>query len=105
MKFKELKNKIKEEQKQLALDIRKGKFARKPKNRDNSNYSYYENLYWNRVNYRHTHIAYCEFFNKTPYEKIEPNSKQEYPFNRSKIDSLKAEWEKSLFSLEWDDLE
>ena len=98
MTFKELKKHIKEEQKNLARAIRKGKDARKPSNRNEDNIGYYNALYWNRVSYRHKHIAYCEFFNKTPYEKIENPRKENstYPFSRSKIDAYKKEWESLL---------
>lgn len=97
MKPKELKLKIKEQQKQLAKDIRIGKFARKPKNRTADNRKYYEERYWNSVNFRHTHIAYCEFFNKTPYERIESNPRNTgYPFSRTKIDNLKSKWKEII---------
>lgn len=86
MTFKELKNKIKEEQKQLALKIRRGKFLRKPKNRvgmtdeDRHLYFYrydqYKEAFFNGSyamsgDYRARHIAYCMFFNNTPYGMIE----------------------------------
>lgn len=89
MTYIELKNK--KEQKLLAEDIKIGKSGRKPKNRKKEHASFYNNLYWNRVNYRHKHIAYCEFFNNTPYEMIERPSVHNKP-NRSKIDSYKTEW-------------
>jgi len=91
MTYIELKNKIKEEQKLLAEDIKTGKTGRKPKNRNKENSGFYEHLFWNRIEYRHRHIAYCEFFNNTPYEKIEQPSAYNKP-NRSKIDSYKKEW-------------
>jgi len=58
MKFKELKNQIKEEQKESASQIRS---LRKDR----------ESTSWLSFTFRHKHIAYCQFFNKTPYEKIE----------------------------------
>jgi hypothetical protein len=66
MTFKELKNKIKSEQKILASEIRALKAKRKE-----SPYGYVPGLEYKRDEYRHKHIAYCQFFNKTPYEKIE----------------------------------
>lgn len=98
MTYKELKQHIKEEQKALARAIRKGKSARKPSNRNEENIGFYEALFWNRINYRHRHIAYCEYFNNTPYEKIEKPRRENltYPFTRSKIDSYKKEWESLL---------
>lgn len=69
MKFKELKNKIKEEQKKLARKIKSLKAKRKV-----TPYGYVSGLDDERFKYRHKHVAYCQFFNNTPYEKIEPNT-------------------------------
>jgi len=66
MTFKELKHKIKEEQKQLAQKIKEQKSTRKE-----VQYGYVQGLEYNRNNFRHIHIAYCQFFNKTPYSMIE----------------------------------
>ena len=66
MTFKELKNKIKSEQKQLASEIRAMKSKRKE-----VPCGYVSGLDYKRDEYRHVHIAYCQFFNNTPYEKIE----------------------------------
>lgn len=66
MTFKELKNKIKQEQKSLAQKIKEQKETRKE-----VAYGYVSGLDENRWTYRHVHIAYCQFFNKTPYDKIE----------------------------------
>ncbi len=96
MTYKELKQQTKDELKILAVAIKKGKFARKPKN-SNGN-GYLEALFWNRINYRHKHIAYCEFFNNTPYEQIEQPRADNKP-NRNKIDSYKKEWAELL---DWD---
>jgi len=98
MTYKELKLQIKEELKVLAQAIKQGKTARKPKNRNEENYGFYNALYWNKINYRHKHIAYCEFFNNTPYEQIEQPRSNNKP-NRSKIDSYKNEWTELL---DWD---
>lgn len=110
MTFKELKTKIKEEQKQLAKQIRRGKFLRKPKNRFNLTdedkrlffyrYSEYKEKFFGGVirlsnEYRHIHIAYCEFFNNTPYEKIEQPRYNLY-VNRPKIDKMKKDWENQI---------
>jgi len=89
MKFKELKNQIKEEQKQLAQVIKKLKATRKQ-----SPYGYVSGLDWEQHTYRHKHIAYCQFFNKTPYEKIE-RSCHEDP-NTSTIDNYTKEWYSTL---------
>lgn len=83
MTYKELKNKIKQEQKDLALKIRRGKYLRKPDNRGNNITDEDKKLYyyggyfddWKvyslSFQYRNKHIAYCSFFNNTPYHAIE----------------------------------
>jgi hypothetical protein len=108
MTFKQLKNQIKEEQKQLALKIRRGKFLRKPKNRvdltdnDKRLYFYRYQDYKDRfftdtgklsLEYRHIHVAYCEFFNKTEYGMIEQNPRFTMYFDRSYCERMKEHWE------------
>jgi hypothetical protein len=66
MTFKELKFKIKEEQKSLAQKIKEAKGKRKE-----LPYGYVPGLDYDRDQYRHIHIAYCQFFNNTPYGMIE----------------------------------
>lgn len=95
MTYKELRKHIKEEQKALATAIKKGKSARKPSNRNDENIGYYNALYWNRINYRYKHIAYCSMFNKTPYEKIE-KPRENNPINKNRLDTIKREWESLL---------
>ena len=109
MTFKELKHKIKEEQKQLAQKIRRGKYLRKPDRRedmtaDDKRFYFYKgynnNLYFydqGRVEdlsseYRHIHIMYCHMFNGTPYDKIEQPRDENGP-NGSLLDSFKKQWE------------
>ena len=89
MTFKELKNKIKEEQKSLAQQIKEQKGKRKE-----SPDGYVDGLQYNRYNYRHRHIVYCTFFNNTPYEKIE-RSCHEHP-NSTLLENLKENWESKL---------
>lgn len=89
MKFKELKNKIKEEQKQLVKEIRTAKVKRK-KSPD----GYISGLSNKRYTFRHRHIAYCQLFNKTPYEKIERKC-HEKP-NTFLIDKYMKEWYKEI---------
>ena len=91
MTYKELKKHIKDEQKVLAEAIKKGKFARKPSNRTANNIGYHDSLFWNRINYRHKHIAYCEMFNRKKYSEIEQPRHNNKP-NRRKIDGYKTEW-------------
>lgn len=108
MTYKDLKNKIKEAQKILALQIRRGKFLRKPDNRiditendKNLYYSKWDNDFscWKVENlsdeYRHKHIGYCNLFNNTSYELIESPRDNNKP-NTSAIDSYKNEWKGQL---------
>ena len=89
MTFKELKHKIKEEQKLLAQKIKELKSKRKE-----VQYGYVEGLDYNRHNYRHTHIAYCQFFNRTPYDMIE-RSCHENPSKRI-IEKDTTNWESQI---------
>lgn len=98
MKFRELKKQTKEEMKNLASQIRIGKPLRKPdvwaaSNKDERKAS--DQLYRNRINYRHMHIAYCEFFNNTPYEMIEQPRENNKPI-KNKIESYKKIWEEEI---------
>lgn len=107
MTYKELKNKIKEEQKTLAQQIKRGKSIRKPKDRINISEQdrglYYGHwgesdgfCYWKVTGlsdyYRHLHIAYCMFFNNTPYEHIEQPRDDNKP-RKSRLDQIKKEWQ------------
>ena len=103
MTFKELKLKIKEEQKTLALEIRRGKHLRKPDNRtditDDDKHLYYyggDFEHWKvdiiSNNYRHRHIAYCKMFNNTAYELIEQPRHGNKPSSHD-LDFYKKEWE------------
>lgn len=106
MTYKSLKNKIKEEQKSLAYLIRRGKFFRKLKNRATQTEEE-KKLYGDKIDiidynvrsfsqdYRSIHIAYCHFFNKTPYEKIEKPRKKN-PFNTYLYEKCIRDWEKIL---------
>ena len=108
MTYKDLKNKIKEEQKALALDIRRGKFLRKPINRTDVTeddkdlyYSSWDDDFSNwkveslSDEYRHKHIAYCTFFNNTPYDLIESPRDDNKADSRA-IQSYMDEWEGQL---------
>lgn len=66
MTFKELKKQIKEEQKNRAIEIKELKSKRK-----SVPCGYVGGLNYNSDRYRHMHIAYCQFFNNTPYSMIE----------------------------------
>lgn len=105
MTFKELRKRVKEEQKQLAKDIRRGKYLRKPSNRtditdDDKNLYYHygdfetymvEGLSWN---YRHYHVAYCTFFNNTPYNLIESSPAKGPDTERIRL--IKEGWESEI---------
>ena len=96
MTFKELKLKIKIEQKKLSRTIRILKSARKPKiySTNPKKYNSLGNLETHQYNFRHTHIAYCTFFNNTPYEKIEKICLEDpYDF---KINKLKKQWDEII---------
>lgn len=108
MTFKELKQKIKEEQKQLAQLISRGKYLRKPHRRtddevtkeDRKNYfysSYYEYFKVTSLgdDYRHRHIVYCTMFNNTPYEQIEQPAEDNRP-SQARLDNIRKLWEKEL---------
>lgn len=111
MNFKQLKNKIKEEQKELAQKITIVKSYRKPSSRDNvkeehidvcfheyegklryDGYKVYRMIY----DYRHKHIAYCQFFNKTPYRLIEGKTRDDNRPNKHSIKSYTEKWENIL---------
>ncbi len=93
---KQLKLKIKEEQKQKASSIRLLKLARKPKvyNTDPSMYDKLGHLETHRYDFRHIHIAYCMFFNNTEYEAIERKC-DDIP-NSLYIQKLKDEWNRYI---------
>lgn len=95
MTYKELKKKIKDEQKSLALKIRNGKTGRKPKNRCSDNIADYESLWVNKDLYRHKHIIYCNMFNDTPYDAIEQPRDDNSP-STYYLDKFRKEWEEQL---------
>ena len=95
MTYKDLKNKIKNEQKLLALSIRNGKTGRKPINRSSDNESDFNSLEYNQDNYRHRHIVYCNFFNKTPYDMIEQPRDDNSPSSYT-LDRIRQEWESEI---------
>jgi len=106
MTYKDLKNKIKQEQKLLAQKIRRGKFLRKPDNRKNvtkedKTFYYYSGCYDDykvqclSEDYRHKHIIYCNMFNKTPYDKIEQPSSDNTP-RAFTLEKIQKEWESQL---------
>jgi hypothetical protein len=98
MTFKQLKNQIKEEQKQAAKEIRELKSKRKE-----VSCGYVSGLDRKRFDYRHKHIAYCQFFFKTPYGMIEQKC-HENPI-QSIIDGYIREWTTQCIELDQEDFE
>lgn len=106
MTFKQLKNKIKNEQKTLAQLISRGKYLRKPKNRTNltiednifiSTYGYLNHIELRlRNEYRYKHIVYCNMFLNTPYEHIERSTKSNNKINSRILDKYRTEWESQI---------
>jgi hypothetical protein len=47
------------------------------------------------VEYRHTHIMYCSFFNNTPYDKIE-NPRKDHKPDTGKLNKLRTTWESQI---------
>ena len=98
MNFKETKQKIKDELIHIAEQIRRGKAVRKPRiyaEAGQSDRSANYNLFMNRLEFRHMHIAYCEFFNRTERSNIEQPDKYNKP-NSKLIDRYKEEWESMI---------
>ena len=89
MTLKELKQKIKEEQKSLAQEIKEQKLTRKEVPN-----GYVSGLDYDRSEYRHKHIAYCQFFNKTPYNMIERDCYEDP--RKSTIESYMNFWESEI---------
>lgn len=108
MTFKELKNKIKEEQKQLAAHIRRQKHLRKPKNRQNltdEDKAMYFVLDGDKIfnipealghNYRHRHIIYCNMFLNTPYDDIEQKVREGNSADIILLDKFQKRWTEEL---------
>lgn len=107
MTYKELKLQIKNQQKELALKIRRGKALRKQKNQTNQTAeerSFYgiatDNIWYKTKNlssdYRTIHIAYCMFFNKTPLELIENTTRPDNKMESKWYNSIIQNWETIL---------
>ncbi len=99
MTYKELKHKIKEEQKSLAQKIRICKPLRKPKNWDSASEKTKQLCSggWGRYSweFRHRHIIYCKMFNKTPYGMIE-QPRDHNPPSSYLLKKFKEEWESQI---------
>jgi len=98
MTYKELKHKIKEEQKDLAHKIRICKPLRKPDNwakasEETKKLCRYERYSWT---FRHRHIIYCHMFNGTPYDKIETTVRENNRPYAHLLNKIRNEWEAEL---------
>lgn len=98
MTYKDLKNKIKEEQKALAHKIRVCKPLRKPSSWETASEEAkklcrWENYGWT---FRHRHIVYCNMFNGTPYDKIETTVRNDNRPNTTLLSNIRKEWEEEL---------
>lgn len=100
MTRKELKQKIKEEQKTLAQNIKRCRPLRKPHLFQAASLKMQQQcLSWKVQSwsweYRHNHIAYCQMFNNTPYALIEQPRDNNRPSSRL-LDKIRNEWESKL---------
>ena len=99
MTYKELRLKIKEEQKSLAQKIRICKPLRKPSNWEAASEEDKKLCQWNLYSYkrefRHRHIIFCNMFNNTPYEAIEKPRDDNRPSSRF-LDKIRKEWESQI---------
>lgn len=103
MKFKELKLQIKEQQKQTAATLKRIRSVRKPSAYAKASKELKAecearggwNEYFLKKDYREIHIAYCKFFNNTPYEKIETPRENNKP-NLQEIKRLEEYWKSQI---------
>jgi hypothetical protein len=98
MTYKELKHKIKEEQKVLAHKIRLCKPLRKPDNWAAASEETQKLCRWNNYSweFRHRHIIYCHMFNNTPYDAIETTIRSDNRPSTLLLDKIRKEWEAEL---------
>ena len=97
MTYKELKHKIKEEQKVLAQKIKTCKPLRKPSIWEAASDETKKLCRWNDYSreYRHRHIIYCHMFNNTPYDAIEQPRDDNRPSTHL-LDKIRKDWEGEL---------
>ena len=84
------KYQMKSDLKELANKIRNGKSGRKPKNLTSKNIDDFNQLYRNRYNFRHMHIAYC-LMRGTPIFLIE-NPSDNNLHNSSLVDKFMEDY-------------
>lgn len=86
---------VKKKQKELAKNIRKLKLERKQDNRNGrSLWSIESELYENKYEYRHRHVAYCTVRGRERHEIEQPHSGNEP--NERYINELLAEYEQTV---------
>ena len=93
----ELKNQTKQELKEVAINIRTLKNERKDRKDGTKVRALWEtedHLDTLRRAYRHKHIAYCMFFNNTPYEEIERTCDEGPCWGA--VDGHKSNWEEEI---------
>jgi len=90
-----LKNEVKQELKNLTKQIQKEKYFIKY-NKDKKILNNLNKLEKLRYQYRSKHIAYCQFFNHTNYDKIETPKNDNFP-SGFLIEKNKTEWLKKLY--------
>ena len=100
MTKKELKQKIKEEQKTLAQNIKRYRPLRKPHLFEAASLKIQQECLdwkvWNwSYEYRHRHIVYCNMFNNTPYALIENPRDNNRP-NSKLLDKIRNDWESQI---------
>lgn len=95
MTRKELKLKLKEEQKDLAQKIKRCRPLRKPhlyQVASEKLQTEARSVWRWSWEYRHRHIIYCNMFNNTPYERIEQPRDGNSPSSHL-LDKIRKEWE------------
>jgi len=95
MTRKQLLQKIKQEQKARAKEIRELKSTRKQDKRNGRQlYAIESDIVWEKYEFRHHHIAYCEMRGRTR-DQIECPREDNLPVQRE-IDRIKEEWMEQL---------
>ena len=90
--FVELKQKVKNELKEVATRIKEVKKKMKTlQRRGQLCHEEISIIYMNKWDFRHKHVAYCQFFNNTPYGAIE-NPSRNNPLYKPRVEKFMKEW-------------
>ncbi len=92
MTRKEMKLKVKNELKAQAKEIRELKRKRK-----DVMYGYVHGLGFASEDYRYKHVAYCTFFNNTPYDLVESNPRE--PLEEGDYEGFTSTWKKEIVNV------